>query len=114
MPVHGDFYHNQLLTDGAHVSSVLDIDTAGPGERADEWATLIGYLSVLGMSHAPARRYCDEMLAYTERRIDPRDLHRRTAAVVLGLATWPFRARLTDWPGYAAGRLALAREWLSG
>lgn len=112
VPVHGDFYHNQLLSDGSQVSGVLDVDTAGPGERADEWATLIAYLSVLGMSHAQARRYCNEVQTYAERRIDPRDLHRRAAAVVLGLVTAPFRARLADWPRYAAGRLALAREWL--
>jgi aminoglycoside phosphotransferase len=112
VPVHGDFYHNQLLSDGSQVTGVLDVDTAGPGERADEWATLIAYLSVLGISHAQARRYCDEVHTYAERRIDPRDLHRRTAAVVLGLVTAPFRARLADWPRYAAGRLALAREWL--
>lgn len=112
VPVHGDLYHNQLLTDGSQVTGVLDVDTAGPGERADDWATLLGYLSVLGMSHTPSRRYCDQVLTYAERRIDPGDLRRRTAAVVLGLATAPFRARLADWPGYTAGRLALAREWL--
>jgi aminoglycoside phosphotransferase len=112
VPVHGDFYHNQLLSDGSQVTGVLDVDTAGPGERADDWATLIAYLSVLGMSHLPARQYCSEVLAYAERRVDPRVLRRRTAAVVLGLASAPFRARLVDWPSHAASRLALAREWL--
>ena len=112
VPVHGDLYHNQLLTDETQFTGLLDIDTAGPGERADDWATLLGYLSVLGMSHTPSRRYCHEVLAYAERRVHPRDLHRRTAAVVLGLATAPFRARLADWPRYAADRLALAHEWL--
>ncbi|MCH9668961.1 MAG: aminoglycoside phosphotransferase family protein [Actinomycetia bacterium] len=112
VPVHGDLYHSQLLTDGAQVTGVLDVDTAGPGERADDWATLLGYLSVLGMSHAPSQRYCDEVFTYAGRRIDPDDLRRRTAAVVLGLATAPFRARLAEWPEHTAGRLALAREWL--
>ena len=112
VPVHGDFYHNQVLTDGSRITGLLDVDTAGPGERADDWATMIGYLSVLGISQARARRYCGAALAYAERRIDPRVLRRRTAAVVLGLASAPFRARLDDWPSHAADRLALAREWL--
>ena len=52
------------------------------------------------------------MLAFAEHRIDPRDLHRRTAAVVLGLVTGPFRVRLADWPSHAAARLALANAFL--
>ena len=112
MPVHGDFYHGQLLADGSQITGLLDVDTAGPGERADEWATLIGYLSVLGLSHAPARGYCDAVFAHAEHRIEPGALRRRTAAVVLGLATAPFRARLDDWSKHTASRLALARNWL--
>ena len=111
-PVHGDFYHGQLLANGSRITGLLDVDTAGPGERADEWATLIGYLSVLGLSHTPARGYCDAVFAHAERRIDPGALRRRIAAVVLGLATAPFRARLENWPKHTAGRLALARTWL--
>jgi aminoglycoside phosphotransferase len=112
VPVHGDFYHGQLLADGSRITGLLDVDTAGPGERADEWATLIGYLSVLGLSHAPARGYCDAVFAHAEHRIEPGALRRRTAAVVLGLATAPFRARLDDWSKHTASRLALARNWL--
>lgn len=112
VPVHGDFYHDQLLTSGSRLTGLLDVDTAGPGERVDEWATLIGYLSVLGMSHAPARRYGDALLAFAQHRFDPRDLHRRTAAVVLGLVTGPFRVRLADWPSHTAARLALANAFL--
>jgi hypothetical protein len=112
VPVHGDFYHGQLLTNGSRITALLDVDTAGPGERADEWANLIGYLSVLGLSHASARTYCDNVFAYAERRTCSGDLRRRTAAVVLGLATVPFRARLADWPERTADRIALAGDWL--
>ncbi|RDH74506.1 aminoglycoside phosphotransferase family protein [Mycolicibacterium moriokaense] len=111
-PVHGDFYHNQLLTAGGQFTGLLDVDTAGPGERVDDWATLIGYLSVLGMSHETARTYCAEVLGYAERRVPPADLRARAAAVVLGLVPAPFRAQRTDWPSHAAERLALARAWL--
>lgn len=112
VPVHGDYYHNQLLVDGPQITGVLDVDTAGPGERADDWATLLGHLSVLGMFHPAARKYCDEVLVHAERRINPGELRRRTATVVLGLAAAPFRARLADWPKYAADRLTLAHGWL--
>jgi hypothetical protein len=112
VPAHGDFYHSQLLADGAQITGLLDVDTAGPGERVDEWATMIGYLSVLGLSHPRAHGYCDAVLAHAQCRVDPHDLRRRVAAVVLGLAAAPFRSRLADWPKRAAGRLALARAWL--
>lgn len=114
VPVHGDFYHNQLLSNGSQITGLLDVDTAGPGERADEWATLLGYLSVLGIAHAPARRYCGEVLGYAGRRVHPRGLRHRTASVVLALAAAPFRARLADWPRHAARRLELADAWLRG
>ena len=113
VPVHGDFYHAQLLTQGSRITALLDVDTAGPGERADEWATLLGHLSVLGLTHAPARRYCSTLFAHARRRIDPDQLSRRTATVILGLAVGPFRHRAPDWPAQTAQRLALASHWLS-
>ena len=112
VPVHGDFYHDQLLTSGSPPHRPARRRYWGPGERVDEWATLIGYLSVLGMSHAPARRYGDACWPSLSTASDPRDLHRRTAAVVLGLVTRPFRVRLADWPSHTAARLALANAFL--
>ena len=44
VPVHGDFYEGQLFADDGRVTAVLDIDTAGPGERSDEWATLLAQI----------------------------------------------------------------------
>lgn len=111
--VHGDFYHAQLLTHGARISGLLDVDTAGPGERVDEWATLIGHLSVLGLDHIRAQDYCSAVFGHAAQRVDRGELCRRTAAVVLGLATGPFRNRLGDWVAHTAGRLALARRWLA-
>lgn len=112
IPVHGDLYHNQLLTEGPQITGMLDVDTAGPGQRADEWATMVGYLSVLGMSHPWARLYCDEVFAFALDRVGSRVLNPRVAGVVLALAAAPFRSRSDDWPRHAARRLALARAWL--
>ena len=56
VPVHGDFYEGQLLADDGRVTAVLDIDTAGPGERSDEWATLLAHLSALALEPPGGKR----------------------------------------------------------
>jgi hypothetical protein len=111
-PVHGDFYEGQLLAEDGCVTGVLDVDTAGPGERADEWATFVGHLSVAGLTTAGAQAYAAEVLEFAKRSTDPADLRNRVAAVVLGLATGPFRTRHPRWPQLTAQRLELARSWL--
>lgn len=45
--VHGDFYESQLMVRDGRLSGLLDIDTAGCGERLDDAACLLGHLSVL-------------------------------------------------------------------
>lgn len=113
VPVHGDFYEGQLLTDGARITGLLDVDTAGPGERADDWATLIGHLTVAAQSHRAAQRYTEAVLDHAGHHHDGADLRRRVAAVVLGLATGPFRTQHPRWPEVTANRLAIARDWLA-
>lgn len=112
VPVHGDFHDAQLLVGRGRVTAVIDVDTAGPGERADEWANLLGHLSVRGVACARARDYGAELLAHAERRVDGRDLRMRTAAVVLGLANGPFRAQRPGWRARTSSRVELARYWL--
>jgi hypothetical protein len=111
-PVHGDFYEAQLLVGAGAVTGLLDVDTAGPGHRIDEWATLLAHLSVVALHSGPARRYGADVLAHAE-RAHPRDqLRPRIAAVVLGLATGPFRVQQPGWAAHTRRRLALARQWL--
>lgn len=112
-PVHGDFHDGQLLVADGGLSALIDVDTAGPGERADEWATLLGHLSVSGLQNPRARYYGTAVLAHAERQTDPADLHLRTAAVVLGLATGPFRAQRPSWRERTAARIELAQQWIS-
>ncbi|MBX7432656.1 hypothetical protein JDV09_11150 [Mycobacterium sp. Y57] len=112
VPAHGDFYHAQLLARHGEITALLDVDTAGPGERVDEWATLIGHLSVLGIGHPGAREYCAIAFEHARRRVEPTGLCHRIAAVVLGLSTGPFRNRLPDWHIHTAQRLELAQRWL--
>lgn len=111
--VHGDFHDGQVLVAGRAVSAVIDVDTAGRGERADEWATMLGHLSVRGLTCPRAGRYGEELLAHAQRRVGADDLRARTAAVVLGLATGPFRTQQQGWQARTVARLELARRWLS-
>lgn len=97
VPVHGDLYEAQLRVAAGRITGLLDIDTAGPGERLDDLACLLGHLSVLAQLD-PARatainRLGIRYLAAFERTVDPADLRYRVAAVVLSLATGPHRVQ---------------------
>ncbi|RKR93051.1 hypothetical protein BDK92_7558 [Micromonospora pisi] len=115
--VHGDLYESQLLVSGGRICGLLDVDTAGPGERLDDLACLLGHLSVLAQMR-PERagailRAGAAYLASFERVVDPAELRYRTAAVVLSLATGPHRVQERDWPANTRTRLDLAALWLA-
>ena len=117
-PSHGDFYENQLLLEGDRVRGVLDVDTVGPGRRADDLACLLAHVSVLAQmepSHAvTSNARVLEWLAGFEQRVDPEELRARVAGVVLSLATGPYRVQQADWEVATRDRLDLAEQWLSG
>lgn len=117
VPVHGDFYERQLITRDVRVHGMLDLDTAGPGERLDDLACLVGHLSVLALAR-PGRAglvngvvggYLDEI----DRGADPRQLRLRVCAVVLSLATGPHRVQEPGWPRLVRERVELAERWAS-
>ena len=117
VPVHGDLYDAQLLLRGGRISGLLDVDTAGPGRRADDLACLLGHAHVL--AHAePAHAdttlaLVGSWLAVFERRVDPVDLRARTAGVVVSLATGPHRVQTAGWQELTRARLELAEQWLA-
>ena len=97
VPAHGDFYEGQLFADDGRVTAVVDVDNAGPGERSDEWATLLAHLSVLALDIAggeTATGYANTVLAHAQRRVSAQQLRHRTAAALLGLATSP---QISEW-----------------
>ncbi|MHA6620178.1 phosphotransferase family protein [Pseudonocardia sp. DLS-67] len=113
--VHGDFYDGQLLCREQRISGLVDVDTAGPGHRIDEWATLLAHLSVLALhGTTAARRYGARVLAHAEGRFAPSELRPRVAAAVLGLATGPFRVQHARWAQHTRARLRLAEQWATG
>lgn len=114
VPVHGDFYEAQLLVDDGAVVGLLDVDTAGCGHRIDDWATLLAHLVVLEhVLPLPGCtvRYRRQMQEAALRRWPAQQLRPRVSAVLLGLATGPFRVQQAGWPELTAARLALAEEW---
>lgn len=115
VPVHGDFYDAQVLVREGAIAGLVDVDTAGAGHRVDDLATLLGHLSVLGSipDHAePVNRYAAEVLAAVAPRFDAADLHARIAAVVLSLATGPFRVLDPRWRERTLRLLDHALGWL--
>ncbi|MEX1280636.1 MAG: phosphotransferase [Acidimicrobiia bacterium] len=116
VPSHGDFYESQLLVHGGVVTGLLDVDTYGLGRPADDPATMIGHLASWQRSSAarPERvgEFAGLLLRRWDARLDPVDLRRRAAAVVVGLATGPFRVQHATWPEDVGTRLAIAERWL--
>ncbi|MDQ7904452.1 phosphotransferase [Phytohabitans sp. ZYX-F-186] len=117
VPVHGDLYEAQLLVAGDRVTGLLDIDTAGAGERLDDLACVLGHLSVLADLYRPQATAINRLgaryLGAFERSVDPADLRYRTAAVVLSLATGPHRVQEPGWPAATQRRLDLAERWVA-
>jgi hypothetical protein len=114
-PVHGDFHSSQILTNGSEIVGLVDVDTYGAGERIDDLASLLGHLTTLSLTSRARRdidRYGTELIAAFDGEADPVELRLRTAAVVFGLATGPFRVQLRRWEGETEDRLALAERWV--
>jgi hypothetical protein len=115
VPVHGDLHDAQLLVDAGSITGLLDVDTAGQGHRTTDLATLVGHLSTLALtsSRRPAvEHYAAGLLAGFDATVNPARLRREVAAVVLGLATGPFRVLERGWPAGTERRVSLAEQWL--
>jgi Ser/Thr protein kinase RdoA (MazF antagonist) len=114
VPVHGDFYEAQLLVSEGAVVGLLDVDTAGPGARIDDWATLVAHLALLERlagDPAPITAYRARVQALLAGRVSGRQLAARVAGVLVGLATGPFRVQQAGWGAATEARVALAEEW---
>jgi aminoglycoside phosphotransferase (APT) family kinase protein len=117
VPVHGDFYESQLLVDGRSITGLLDVDGAGPGDRLDDLACLLGHLSVLAtVDRQHARRINAvgaEYLAVFQRTVDAAELRYRTAAVVVSLIAGPHRVQDRHWQATTRRLIDLADRWLT-
>lgn len=115
VPTHGDFHDGQLLVDEGAVTGLLDVDTHAMGHPADDPATMLGHLASRQV-HASGSDRIGRMLVGLEpmwvARVDTTELRRRTAAVMLGLATGPFRVQQDDWPRQVRERIVRAETVL--
>lgn len=114
-PVHGDFHSSQILVKQSDIVGLIDVDTTGSGARSDDVAGLLGHLAALGLAdraHNTIGRYGASLIGEFDLVSDPVSLRLRTAAVVLGLATGPFRVQEANWPLAVEHRLALAEQWI--
>ncbi|MDO4783841.1 MAG: phosphotransferase, partial [Propionibacteriaceae bacterium] len=100
-PTHGDFHEGQLHVHDGRIVGILDVDTIGPGRRADDLACLIAHLStVQGMNAEQANRLrglLADWVPVFDERVDPVELRLRAAAVVVSLATGPYRSQDPNW-----------------
>jgi hypothetical protein len=112
---HRDFHASQLML---HYSMLrlVDIDTVGPGSRADDLAMMIAQLVCLGGPMSPQRpainAYADALLTAFGDHSDLHDLATRVGAAIVGFATGPFRLAEQDWQVETARRMTMAVEWV--
>ncbi len=100
-PTHGDFHEGQVHVMDGRVCGILDIDTVGPGRRADDLACLIAHMSTIqrmGPEHAVrVHALLRKWVPVFDERVDPIELRLRAAAVITSLATGPYRGQEPDW-----------------
>ncbi|MFD6445216.1 phosphotransferase [Promicromonospora sp. NPDC060204] len=128
-PTHGDLYEAQIMLTEGRVTGLLDVDSAGPGHRADDLACLVAHIDVLSLvggsdpTHvARAARMRRLAADYTAgfvtapgtRGADRSDLAARVAGVLLSLATGPHRVQERYWQAATSRRLDVVAAWLDG
>lgn len=112
--VHGDMYEAQLMVVDGEISGVLDLDDVRRGDPRDDAANALGHLHVLQPTANAQRQLLSRWRQRVRRalidqlEVEPADLDLRTAGVVVGLATGPFRAQSDDWRAEVRRRLAIA------
>ena len=103
--VHGDLHEGQLIVRDGEITGVLDVDDAGPGDPLDDRATLLGHLRFRAITSASRgteidayQREVRRALVAASHDVDgARSLDVATAAVLVGLATGPFRIQQPGW-----------------
>lgn len=110
---HRDFHASQLMiAEGA--LRLVDIDTVGPGTRADDMAVLIAQLECLarpGPQEQSIKSYAATVLDRFEQVVPPESLRPRIAAAIAGFAVGPFRTQEAHWRRETRRRIEAAVAW---
>lgn len=116
-PTHGDFHEGQLHVAGGQICGLLDVDTVGPGRRADDLACLVAHLSTVQRMNAEqaarVRHLLRTWVPVFDERVDPTELRLRAAAVVVSLATGPYRSQEPNWQAETVGIVDAAETLVS-
>jgi hypothetical protein len=100
-PTHGDFHEGQIHVLNGEICGLLDTDTLGPGRRADDLACLVAHLSTIQRMNAAQEARVHQLIRrwvpVFDSRVDPTELRLRAAAVIVSLATGPFRSQEPEW-----------------
>lgn len=117
--VHGDLYEAQIVVDADRIVGLLDIDDVGPGDPLDDRATVLGHLryraATTRTNAGRLSRYADSLRqGFIRSGVEPEALDLVTGAVMVGLATGPFRVQHTEWRDAVATHLATAQELVFG
>jgi hypothetical protein len=123
--VHGDLHEGQLFID-AHgaITGLIDLDDLGPGDPLDDYAVLLGHLEyrVCTAPDPLVARRLRAGIASLRAPVGVRGgvapggvaLDRAVAAVLVGLATGPFRSQAPNWPVLTRTVLDTAERYLAG
>lgn len=115
--IHGDLHEGQLLIDRGQIVGVLDIDDVGPGAPIDDRASLLAFLRFRAITvpkhRARITQYADELRSESATSFPLADLDVHTAAVLLGLATGPFRIQQQGWETTVHAVLTQAAQHLT-
>ncbi len=113
-PTHGDFHEGQLIIQSGVISGILDVDTVGPGRRADDLACLLAHMSTIQRMNAQQAARVQDLLSgwvpVFDTRVDPVELRLRAAAVAISLATGPYRGQEAHWQRETLAILAAAES----
>lgn len=121
--VHGDLYEAQLIVGGQRFTGLLDVDDVGPGDPLDDLATVLGHLRYREVTDRARQRtiggYADALRRHFvdvvgRLGVDPHELDVVTGAVLVGLATGPFRIQQRGWRHESRRLLARAERILDG
>jgi hypothetical protein len=97
--VHGDLHEAQLVVDDTTVTGLLDIDDVGPGDPLDDVGALVAHLRFRAVTSGDRRidAYAAAVRCALSSSHDDREVDRHIAAVLVGLATGPFRIQQPAW-----------------
>ena len=114
--IHGDLHEGQVVIDQGRIAGLLDIDDVGPGDPIDDVIVPVGHLryraSVSSGNADRTTALADDLLRAFASDYSQADLAIGVGAVLIGVATSPFRLQRPDWPTSVARVLDLVEQTL--